>query len=159
MLWNRFGSLSAVVAASLIALVGCKSGGSAGGDPVDPPAVTDPDRNEDRVWTPEVAADSIAEAAATAAKEFVPGGTPNPRQAIIDAATEAAVDQAMLVAPDLGIDSRWVEAINLEIRRGVVPSDVPGSPDVVLGDFIQQRVRARTLEWIQSPPPPPAPPQ
>jgi len=120
-------------------LGGCKSDG--GGPPPAPPDPVWP--LEDPVWAPDEAAAAIAEAAADAAQ--LPGAD---RSAVIERATAEAVEMAMLVAPDLGIDPLWADAMRAEIGKGVTASG--GGGVVVDGAVIQEKVRARTLEWIRS---------
>ncbi len=150
--WWRLAVLGVLV--GVVALGGCKSGGGGGtGDDAEPIA-TDTDPSGDGVWSPEEAADAIAEAATEAASGFEPEeGLVRTRLAVVDAAVEAAVDQAMFVSPDLGIDTKWAEAIRTEINAGVVTGEggATGGGVVVLEEFIKTRVRAKTLEWMRSP--------
>lgn len=89
-------------------------------------------------WTPAQAAAAVAQAAAEAANQ------PNAsREGVIDAATQAAIDQALLVAPQV-VDAEWVGAIRQAIRLAVVLSK---SPDPSEG--VRVRVEAITLEALQ----------
>lgn len=89
-------------------------------------------------WTPAQAAAAVAQAAAEAASQ------PNAsREGVIDAAVQAAIDQALLVAPQV-VDADWVDAIRQAIRIAVVLSK---SPDPSEG--VRVRVEAITLEALQ----------
>lgn len=89
-------------------------------------------------WSPAQAASAIAQAAAQAANQ--PQAS---REGVIEAATQAAIDQATLVAPQV-IDAQWIAAIRDAIRVATVLSK---SPDA--SDGVRARVEAITLEKLQ----------
>jgi hypothetical protein len=153
---SRVAGGNLAVAAALV-LCACKAGGggsvdgasatpSAGSTDSTPPVVANlpaaPAR-DDGGWTPDESADLVADATVEAVK-----GATGDRQAAIEAGMTAAIDQAMLVAPQIADDSRWLDQLRQELKSGVVPADVPGARHVVLPDYIRAHVRLVTVEWI-----------
>lgn len=142
---RRLWWMHAAVVAGAVALCGCKNAGTPGGDAggvmIDPVPTSESGAGDD-VWTPEAASDAIGEAAAEAAV-----AAQGDRAAVIEAATAGAVDQAMLVAPSVGIDASWAALVREEIGKGVTASDSLAGV-VVDRAAIQNGVRSRTLTWI-----------
>jgi hypothetical protein len=141
--WSRL--VGGVLGAAALALAGCATPSTPGTAAPSGPADPGLGGNEGNRtgWSPQEVASSLAEAVSAAASEAT-----GDRGAVIDAAVEAGVDQAMLVDPDLGLN-RGLPAV---LRAEVTPlvTDAPGGGVAVDAAAIRTKVEARLLEWFRT---------